>query len=105
MDAITFFFLLWFIPFTISSGITWFFKKRNRNIWPFTTFLIVLNVLLIVGSQNPITVTKWLYRLTGCYNAEAVAFNLLFAILIFSGLLTGTGLGYFLRLWKHKQHS
>lgn len=105
MDAITFFFLLWFIPFTISSIITWFLKKRNRNIWPFTTLLIVLNVSLIFSSQNLIVITKWLYHLTGHYNAEAVAFHLLFAILICSGLLAGTGLGYFLWLWKQKQHS
>lgn len=92
---------LFLVPLICGICIASVFHKRDCPMGNCLVILAVLDILHVIFLQHHAATTKILSVLTNHYNLEATAFYLLYAILFYTGLLFGMGIGYL--SWRNQE--
>lgn len=92
---------LFLVPLICGICIASVFHKRDCPMGSCLVILAVLDILHVIFLQHHAATTKILSVLTNHYNLEATAFYLLYAILFYTGLLFGMGIGYL--SWRNQE--
>lgn len=101
IQPLVFMFFLFLVPLICGICIASVFHKRDCPMGSCLVILAVLDILHVIFLQHHAATTKILSVLTNHYNLEATAFYLLYAILFYTGLLFGMGIGYL--SWRNQE--
>jgi len=84
------------IPLLCTAALARFHKKRGNRVWPASVVLALSSALLCVALKYNAELAGLVHRITGYHNLELVVVVSLFILLVCSGALIGTGIGFLL---------
>lgn len=93
------------IPAACTAHLVRVLKARKKRVLPAVLALTAAVIFLCAAINHIRFWAEHLYRLTGCYQPEAVAILLLYSLLLFDGALAGIGIGVYVSLPQGRSRS
>ena len=85
--------ILFLVPLISTAILVYFLKRRGKQVWFATAFVIALLILLGLAAKYHVKVTRLVKLVTGHFNLESTGFSIMIGLLICGGALVGIGAG------------